>query len=145
MLLAAGGFERNAAMRRQYQQAPTGADWTAGCDANTGDVIELGAAAGGSLDLMDDAWWCPCVVAPFPAADRPWIVIYEKNMPGCIVVDKRGRRFTNEAAPYNEVVKSMYAANTPETPAIPAFLIFDHSYRRKYALRPDDAELCHSG
>jgi 3-oxosteroid 1-dehydrogenase len=136
VLLAAGGFERNAAMRRRYQHAPTGTDWTAGCDANTGDVIELGAALGGSLDLMDEAWWCPCVVAPFPVMDRPWIVIFEKNMPGCIVVDRRGQRFMNEAAPYNEVVKRMYAANTPEAPAIPAFLIFDHSYRRRYACGP---------
>jgi 3-oxosteroid 1-dehydrogenase len=136
VLLAAGGFERNAAIRRRYQPAPTSTEWTAGCDANTGEVIELGAAIGGSLDLMDEAWWCPCVVAPFPVTDRPWIVIFEKNMPGCIVVDKGGRRFMNEAAPYSDVVKNMYAANTPEALAIPAFLIFDHSYRRRYACGP---------
>jgi len=136
VLLAAGGFERNAAMRQRYQRAPIGADWTMGCDSNTGDAISLGAAVGATLDLMDEAWWCPCVVAPFPATDHAWIVIFEKNLPGCIVVNGRGQRFMNEASPYNEVVKSMYAANTPDAPAIPAFLIFDRSYRSRYACGP---------
>lgn len=136
VLLAAGGFERNAAMRQHYQRPPVGSEWTGGCDANTGDTIGLGTAIGASLDLMDESWWCPSLLAPYPASDRSWMVIYEKNLPGSIVVNKRGRRFMNEAAPYDDVVKSMYAANTPEAPAIPAFLIFDRSYRRKYACGP---------
>ncbi len=136
VLLAAGGFERNSALRQRYQEAPTGSEWTAGCEANTGDTITAAAAVGASFDLMDQAWWCPCVLAPSPAGDRSWVVIFEKNLPGSIVVNQRGRRFLNEAGPYDDVVKAMYAANAPDTPAIPAYFIFDGRYRRHYACGP---------
>lgn len=136
VLLAAGGFERNASMRRQHQPHPTGDDWTAGCESNTGDAVPLGVAAGASLALMDDAWWCPCMLAPFPRDARVWIMIFEKNLPGGIVVDARGKRFMNEAAPYNDVVKHMYRANRPAAPAIPAFFVFDAAYRQKYPCGP---------
>lgn len=38
----------------------------------------------------------------------------------------------NEAAPYNDVVKAMYAANRPEAPSIPGHLIFDATFRARY-------------
>lgn len=136
LLLAAGGFEKNAEMRQRYQQAPTGTGWTGGSPFNTGDTTALGVAVGASLDLMDDAWWCPCMVAPYPDWSPAWIMIFEKNMPGSILVNKSGKRFMNEAAPYNDVVKCMYRANMPEAPAIPAFFIFDGRYRKKYACGP---------
>jgi 3-oxosteroid 1-dehydrogenase len=136
VLLAAGGFERNAELRQKYQQGPIGNRWTVGCESNTGAALDLGVAVGASLGLMDDAWWCPCTLAPFPATSPSWIMVFEKNLPGSIIVNKRGKRFMNEAAPYNDVVKSMYTANTPEAPTIPAAFIFDATYRRKYPCGP---------
>jgi 3-oxosteroid 1-dehydrogenase len=136
LLLAMGGFEHNAKLRRRYQPEPTGDQWTSGCDSNTGDGLELGTAVGGSIDLMDDSWWCPAMLAPFPSGKLVWIVIFEKNLPGCIIVNRAGRRFTNEAAPYNDVVKEMYSADASGTPSIPAFLVFDAKYRKKYPCGP---------
>jgi 3-oxosteroid 1-dehydrogenase len=134
VLLAAGGFERNLEMRERYQRAPTSDRWTAGCDANTGDAVALAAAIGAGLDLMDDAWWCPAMLVPSPNPVR--LVIFEKNLAGGVIVNRRGRRFMNEAEPYNDVGKSMYEANTPEGSAIPAFLVFDRTFRKKYACGP---------
>jgi 3-oxosteroid 1-dehydrogenase len=134
VLLAAGGFERNLEMRQRYQRAPTSDRWTAGCETNTGDAVAPALANGASLDLMDEAWWCPSMLVPSQDAAR--IVIYEKNLAGGIIVDRSGRRFMNEAEPYNDVGKSMYRANTSEGQAIPAFLVFDGTYRRKYACGP---------
>jgi 3-oxosteroid 1-dehydrogenase len=136
VLLAAGGFERNAELRRRYQQSPIGDRWTVGCETNTGGALDPAVAVGASLGLMDDAWWCPCTLAPVPATSPSWIMVFEKNLPGSIIVNKRGKRFMNEAAPYNDVVKSMYQANTPEAPTIPASFIFDATYRRKYPCGP---------
>lgn len=136
VLLAAGGFEGSGEMRRRYQKGPTCEKWTGGSSNNTGDTIELGTAVGASLDLMDDAWWCPCVMAPYPQSAPAWVMIFEKNSPGGMIVNKAGQRFMNEAAPYNDVVKSMYAAHTPESPAIPAYFVFDNSYRKNYAVGP---------
>lgn len=133
VLLAAGGFERNLAMRQQYQRAPVSDVWTAGNPNNQGDGIRMGQAVGGAVELMDDAWWTPVTMIP---NDFAWLLVVEKSMPGSIMVNRAGKRFTNEAAPYVDVVNGMYAANRPEEPSIPAYLVFDARYRRNYPLGP---------
>jgi 3-oxosteroid 1-dehydrogenase len=134
VLLAAGGFERNQELRKRYQQAPIATEWTAGAATNTGDTLAIGERVGADVDLLDDAWWCP--VFDVPGRDYGLVVIYEKNLPGGIIVNKLGERFMNEAAPYNDVVKRMYAANSPDAACIPAYLIFDGGFRRKYPVGP---------
>jgi 3-oxosteroid 1-dehydrogenase len=133
VLLAAGGFEHNAALRQKYQQDPIGSDWTAGARSNTGDTLAIGEKIGASFDLLEDAWWCPSFKIPGKNFIR--LVIFEKNLPGGIIVNQRGERFMNEAAPYNDVVKAIYAANA-RAPSIPAYLIFDRSFRKKYPVGP---------
>ena len=65
VLLASGGFERNAEMRRQYQQPSVArADWTLGVEANTGDGIRAGIALGAATDLLEDCWWAPGFIRP---------------------------------------------------------------------------------
>ena len=136
VLIAAGGFEASGEKRQQYQQAPTSGKWTGGSQFNTGDTIDPGVGVGASLDLMDDAWWCPCVVAPYPEQSPAWIMVFGKSSPGSVIVNTAGKRFMNEAATYNDVVKTMYKTNTPENSTIPAHLIFDKSYRKRYACGP---------
>ncbi len=134
VLLAAGGFERDRALRAQYQRAPISEEWTTAHAYNTGDAIRMGQAAGGMLDLMDDAWWMPtCAV---PDEKQAWMLLLEKNLPGSILVDSAGHRFVNEAAPYIDVVNAMYKRQGPRVSAIPAFLIFDSRFRRKYPVGP---------
>lgn len=133
VLLASGGFERNQEMREQYQRLPVSRTWTAGNPNNVGDGIRMGQAVGGALDLMDDAWWTPVTMTP---NDFAWLLVVEKSMPGGIMVNRAGKRFTNEAAPYIDVVNGMYAANTKEVPSIPAYLVFDARYRKNYPLGP---------
>ncbi len=133
VLLAAGGFERNLAMRTAYQRKPTSDIWTAGSANNQGDGIRMGQAVGAAVALMDDAWWTPVTMIP---PNFAWLLVVEKSMPGSILVNKAGRRFTNEAAPYVDVVNGMYDANDPETPSIPCYLVFDARYRRSYPIGP---------
>jgi 3-oxosteroid 1-dehydrogenase len=94
VLIATGGFERNADMRRQHERLPIGTDWTTGATGNTGDGIvarqELGAATG----LMDDAWWGPAI--PLPGG--PFFCLAERSLPGCVLVNGTGRRFVNDLA-----------------------------------------------
>ena len=128
VLLAAGGFERNAEMRQQYQRAPVDVAWTTGAAGNTGDAIRAGQAAGGALDLMDDAWWGPSI--PLPAG--PFFCLAERSLPGSLLVNAAGQRFVNECAPYVDAVHAMYEAHSEESPAIPAWLILDQRYRSTY-------------
>jgi len=128
VLIATGGFERNAAMRAEYQRQPIGTDWTVGSPGNTGDGIVAGAEAGAALDLMDDAWWGPSI----PLTGGPFFCLAERSLPGCIMVNAAGQRFVNEAAPYVDAVHAMYDKHTEDKPHIPAWLIMDQHYRNSY-------------
>ncbi|HEY2507073.1 MAG TPA: 3-oxosteroid 1-dehydrogenase [Streptosporangiaceae bacterium] len=128
VVLASGGFERNAALRQRYQRAPIGTEWTVGSPGNTGDGILAGEAAGGVLDLMDDAWWGPSI--PLPSG--PVFCLAERSLPGSLFVNGAGERFVNEAAPYVDAVHAMYERHTPHTPHIPCWMITDQRYRNRY-------------
>jgi 3-oxosteroid 1-dehydrogenase len=128
VLIATGGFERNADMRRRYQQSPIGADWTTGAVGNTGDGITAGQELGAATGLMDDAWWGPSIALP----GGPYFCLAERSLPGCVLVNQAGQRFVNESAPYVDVVHAMYEGNTADNPHIPAWLVFDQRYRDTY-------------
>ncbi|MDR2988573.1 MAG: 3-oxosteroid 1-dehydrogenase [Nocardiopsaceae bacterium] len=128
ILIATGGFERNAAMRAEYQREPIGTDWTVGSPGNTGDGILAGQDAGAAVDLMDDAWWGPSI----PLTGGPFFCLSERSLPGCILVNAAGERFVNEAAPYVDAVHAMYDKHTDDKPHIPAWLIIDQQYRNRY-------------
>ncbi len=134
VILASGGFARNRAMREQYQRQPVSDEWTVACPGDHGDGIRMGLELGAALDLMDDAWWMPTSVAP--GGEMPFMSIVDRSLPGCLIVNRRGRRFTNEAAPYVDVVKNQYASHASGAGAIPACLIFDSRFRRKYPAGP---------
>ena len=128
VLIATGGFERDEQMRRRYQRAPTGTQWTTGATGNTGDGIRAGLDLGAATGLMDDAWWGPSIALP----GGPYFCLAERSLPGCVLVNGAGQRFVNESAPYVDAVHAMYEANTPENPHIPAWLVFDQRYRDRY-------------
>jgi 3-oxosteroid 1-dehydrogenase len=94
----------------------------------------MGLAVGAALGLMDDAWWSPTTVVP--GEERARLLVIEKSLPGTIMVDQKGRRFVNEALPYNDVVNAMYAKNTSDAPTVPCWLVFDATARSKYPLGP---------
>ena len=125
VLIATGGFERDEQMRRRYQRAPVGTEWTTGAPGNTGDGIRAGLDLGADAGLMDDAWWGPSILLP----GGPYFCLAERSLPGCILVNGAGQRFVNESAPYVDAVHAMYHGNTPENPHIPAWLVFDQRQR----------------
>ncbi|MET4047902.1 MULTISPECIES: 3-oxosteroid 1-dehydrogenase [unclassified Rhodococcus (in: high G+C Gram-positive bacteria)] len=132
VVLASGGFEHNAEMRKKYQRQPIGTEWTVGAAANTGDGITAGQKLGAAVDLMDDAWWGPSI----PLTGGPWFCIAERTLPGGIMVNTAGKRFLNEAAPYVEAVHMMYGGEygIGEGPGdnIPTWMIIDQRYRDRY-------------
>ena len=134
IILAAGGFAHNRAMREKYQRPPVTDTWTVACPNNTGDAIRMGIEAGASVDLMDDAWWMPTSLVP--GEDMPNMIIVERSLPGCLIVNRSGKRFTNEAGPYIDVVRDQYTSHREEGGAIPAYLIMDSRFRSKYPTSP---------
>lgn len=134
VLLGSGGFESNQALREKYLPQPTDAGWTCANPASQGDAIELGRGVGARLGQMDDAWWTP--VSVVPGEPRARMSIIELSMPGGILVNSRGRRFLNESLPYTDIVDAIYAGHSPEASCVPAWLVFDASYRRRYPVGP---------
>jgi len=132
VIMASRGFDHNEEMRRKYQRAPIGTEWTVGAKANTGDGIRAGQKLGAALELMDDAWWGPSI----PLTGGPWFCLAERTLPGGIMVNSRGKRFFNEAAPYVEAVHRMYGGENGqgEGPGenIPTWMIIDQRYRNRY-------------
>ena len=130
VLLGAGGFERNQEWREKYGPTPISTDWNAGNLLNVGQGIQMGMDVGGAVERMHDAWWTP--VTRIPRSDKSWVLVVEKNLPGGIFVNKHGKRFTNEAAPYLDVGLAMY-----EGDAVPmCWLVFDARFRRSYPVGP---------
>lgn len=131
VVLACGGFERDAAMRGEHQQPPTSTRWTLGSPGNAGDGIRAGVAVGAALGLMDDAWWGPGLLTP---EGRSVFLLTERQAPGAIMVNAEGARFTNESAPYVNVCHAIYEGEASGVSHIPCWFVLDQTYRRRYKL-----------
>lgn len=130
VVLAAGGFDRNQDMRRRYFPATAGEDWlrgrnSAGAESNTGDAIAAGERIGAATDLMDDLWWIP---SSSPPGGGAMIHVFERALPHLLMVNAKGKRFANEALPYNELGRIMFENDAP-----PIFVVFDSEYHARFA------------
>jgi 3-oxosteroid 1-dehydrogenase len=125
VILAAGGFSRNAEMRRKYSgDQPNEAQWSVANPGDTGEVLDAAIRLGARTDLLDEAWWLPSTVAALGSSTLG----QARQRPGAIFVNRSGVRFCNESNSYVEVGKAMYAND-----GVPSWLIFDDAYRRRYA------------
>ena len=120
VLLAAGGFERNAELRAKYRNAPLTAAWTNGAPGNTGDALQAGIAIGATTDLLDEAWYVPGLVHP------DGLPVFHTGTRGGIWVNSAGERFVNETGPYDQAghtIARQHAASAVSH--IPAYWVFD--------------------
>jgi 3-oxosteroid 1-dehydrogenase len=131
VVLAAGGFAHSQAMREQYQQGPVDVRWSSAATDNVGETIRMGAEIGAGLDLMDDAWWGPSLMAP---GELPTFALFERALPGAIMVRSDGHRFVNESASYVDVGHAMYENDREGARSVPALLVMDQRYRSRYFL-----------
>lgn len=134
VIIGAGGFEHNKEMREAYLPKPTNSDWSGSQTNNTGDGIQAAMKIGAQTALMEHAWWAPSV--KIPKWDRPYVIFAERSLPGLVIVNKAGKRFQNEAAPYLESGKAFYDANTEQESTFPSFVVFDATFRRKFPFGP---------
>lgn len=130
VFLAAAGFARNQDMRNQYLPKPSDSSWSL-CrpGGDTGHVIATAASVGAATSLLRETWGIPTMKDP--GTGNITNAMFEIAKPHSIVVSRQGQRFANECLPYGDFVHAMYEAREE---SIPAWLILDQQYLRKYTL-----------
>ena len=132
VVLACGGFEWNAELVRAhigYDVQPLSPP------NNVGDGLRMATEVGAKLANLDSYWGTPAMFDPhFQDADGQLVPQFEwgRGAPSSIVVNRKGKRFANEALPYNDFPKA-FGTYDPEAVEFPnagsGFLIFDKQVR----------------
>lgn len=132
VILASGGFEANAEMRRRY----LGEGWqhakVRGTPGNTGEMIvsalEAGAAKGGDWATCHSVAWD----ALHPENESNFELTNQLTRGGYplgIVVNRSGERFIDEGADFRNYTYARYGRDILKQPGSMAFQIFDSSTR----------------
>lgn len=136
VVIATGGFEWNEALVRTFLRGPlTG---PVSVPENEGDGLLMAMEAGAQLGNMQHAFWMQSTLEFEPqhrdAKPNYMLGSDERARPGAILVNRKGRRFVNEAANYNAVGKALHAfdAGTHSYANLPYWLIIDQRYRDRY-------------
>ena len=135
VILACGGFDWDEDLRRAWHPAAQRA--TGASPGNAGDALRIAGRLGARTDNLAEGWWMPMLAVPGEEVDgRPYprSLIRERALPRQVMVNAAGRRFVDEAAPYNEVGKAMHRRDPGGCPNDPAYLIFDARFARTYSL-----------
>ena len=131
VMLAGGGFDRNADMRMQYHGISGD---SSGNPGNLGTAIALGQRAGAALELMDDAWWGASVIGA--DGGDPSFIVGERALPYSIMVDANGDRFANEAESYVDLGHHMLEHDKDGSYWIIGEARHSRRYMRTYAMDP---------
>lgn len=138
VVLATGGFPHDTELRKRlYPHAPTGAGhYSPAAPGNTGDGMRIAAAVGGAFEdrYSQAAAWVPVSLVPRKDGTKGYFPHFvDRAKPGVIAVRRDGKRYTNEANSYHDVVGELIAV-TPKGEEAEAFLIADHKTIRRYGL-----------
>ncbi|MEE2031142.1 3-ketosteroid-delta-1-dehydrogenase [Rhodococcus chondri] len=131
VVLAAGGFDHDMAMRRKFQSERLLDHESLGAESNTGDAIKIAQEIGADIDLMDQAWWFPAVT-PTKPGKPPLVMLAERSLPGSFIVDQTGRRFTNESSDYMSFGQLVLERERAGDPIESMWIVFDQKYRNSY-------------
>jgi 3-oxosteroid 1-dehydrogenase len=134
VVLAAGGFERNAEMRRRFLPQSPEPRWSGSQPNNVGEALIAAQQIGAATLAMDSAWWGTSM--SLPGEERARLMAIERALPGSIIVNSQGERYMNEAASYHIAGQEMLRHDTPAARTIPSLMLFDGTFRRRYPLGP---------
>ena len=134
VVLAAGGFDKNQAMRDQNSPLYPTAQISGGVTSNTGDSIRAGEAIGANTMNLQSAWAAP--VFYIPGEDRGRLCTIERALPGCLMVNQKGERYLNEAASYHVTGQLMAKREKEHGDASPSWMVFDYRYRHQFPMGP---------
>jgi 3-oxosteroid 1-dehydrogenase len=135
VVIATGGFDYDRELVAAFLRGPM--HEPAGVPTNTGDGLRMAMRVGAALGMMREAWWVPVVRMPGQRGDggsNVQLVLRERTLPRSIVVNRAGRRFTNEAANYNALGGAFHTFDPGSFDYLnqPCWLIFDQGFVEAY-------------
>jgi 3-oxosteroid 1-dehydrogenase len=133
VLVNAGGFAQNQAMRDRYMPG-TQAKWSNVPEGDTGDMHKIMERAGGVLAQMDQM--VGYQTTQMPGYEQAFVkppIQSSTGKPHAIVVDKSGQRYMNEGGSYELFCQTMRERDKT-VPAVPSWAIFDAQFAAKYPI-----------
>lgn len=133
VVLATGGFEWDLSMRTAFLRGPMTHPVSIG--TNTGDGLRMAMKAGAALGNMREAWWMPIIEVPREdVSTGVTLMAGQRSLPHSIMVNRKGKRFTNEAANYNAIGAAFHEQDVSafQYANLPCWLIFDQAYVDHY-------------
>lgn len=133
VLVNAGGFARNQAMRDSYMPG-TQAQWSQTAEGDTGEMHRELERIGGQLAQMDQLVGYQMTLAP--GWDKIYVAPGAQSMTGkphAILVDQTGQRYMNEGGSYELYCENMRKRNLV-APSVPSWAILDRHYVELYAI-----------
>jgi succinate dehydrogenase/fumarate reductase flavoprotein subunit len=131
VVLACGGFEWNPDLVQTYMGYAVQPLSPGG---NVGDGLTMAIESGAELANMGSYWGQPAMFDPAIERDGALVPQFEwgRGEPSSLIVNKHGKRFANEAMPYNDFPKAFgvydpTSATFPNDP--PGWMIFDQTVR----------------
>ncbi|WP_033925856.1 FAD-dependent oxidoreductase [Sphingomonas sp. 35-24ZXX] len=137
VVLAAGGFEWNQALRDRFYPVPglTRHSSTPE-DANRGEALIAAEQIGADTEHTDQGWWIPTTTFPTPGASNFHEIhqaAFDVGRPWSVCVNRTGKRFVNEATGYDSFGQAMVEDHLKTGANIPCWLIFDAKFRQKFS------------
>jgi succinate dehydrogenase/fumarate reductase flavoprotein subunit len=130
VILASGGFAHDPALRRRYLPFPE-RHQSMTLETNQGDAARMAQEIGAHLAEAAFQNFAGMPISVMRKADGTLEKFFHAKRavakPGVIAVDNEGRRFANEALPYNEFVHAMVRAGVA-----PGHFIADHRHLRRF-------------
>ena len=135
VILGTGGFEWNRELVRDFLRGPMTSPVSV--PTNEGDGLVMCMRIGAALGNMREAWWMPAVEAPGDRGDGlnpTYLFAAERARPRSIMINKKGQRFTNEAANYNAFGAAFHEQDVArfEYSNLPCWYIFDQEHLDLY-------------
>ena len=133
VLVNAGGFAHNQAMRDQYQPG-TSAKWTNTAEGDTGEMILEMKRQGAAIAQMEEMVGNQMSIPPGMENEAVKPVVQGMTAsPHAILVDQSGVRYMNESGSYMTYCQGMLARHKI-VPAVPSWAILDSQYMKQYGL-----------
>ncbi len=149
VVLCAGGFEWNQALRERFFPVPglTRHSSTPE-DGNRGEALMAGLDIGADTEHTEGGWWIPTMHMPMPKVsnfEEIHQAAFDVGRPHSVCVNRNGHRFVDEACSYDEFGAAMVADQLKTGANAPCWLVFDATFRKNYtaggfmptALMPD--------